>query len=135
MPVELTPMKMLQVVIPGDRLEAVRELLALAQVGGYTVVPNVSGMGHHGYHEGRLLFNELNSQVMIVAVVTADRVDTIVTGLEELFGRMYVIERARFDTASRAHPLVGVKMFARLARTLALRLRRADVDLRAFYET
>ena len=87
MSIELTPMKMLQVVIPGDRLGTVRELLALAHVSGYTVVPNVSGMGHHGYHEGRLLFNELNSQVMIVAVVTADRVDPIVSGLEELFAR------------------------------------------------
>lgn len=87
MSVELTKMKMLQVVIPGDRLGAVRELLAVAKVSGYTVIPNVSGMGHHGYHEGRLLFNELNSQVMIVAVVTADRVDPIVSGLEELFSR------------------------------------------------
>jgi len=30
---------------------------------------------------------------------------------------------------------VGVKMFARLARALALRLRRTDIELRAFYET
>jgi len=48
---------------------------------------------------------------------------------------LYVIERAQFDGTSRAYPLVGVKMFARLARALALRLRRTDIELRAFYET
>ncbi|MDI1334698.1 MAG: SulP family inorganic anion transporter [Lacunisphaera sp.] len=48
---------------------------------------------------------------------------------------LYVIERSQFDATSRSHPLVGVKMFARLARALAVRLRRTDIELRAFYET
>lgn len=48
---------------------------------------------------------------------------------------LYVIERPRFDETSRAYPLAGVKMFARLARALALRLRHTDIELRAFYET
>ncbi len=47
---------------------------------------------------------------------------------------LFVISRARFDAAARAHPLVGVKIFARLARALALRLRRTDAELRAGYE-
>jgi SulP family sulfate permease len=47
---------------------------------------------------------------------------------------LYVISRARFDEVSRAHPLVGVKIFARIARTLALRLRRTDSELRAIYD-
>ena len=48
---------------------------------------------------------------------------------------LYVISRARFDEVSRGHPVIGVKMFARLARMQALRLRRADAELRALYET
>ena len=48
---------------------------------------------------------------------------------------LFVITRARFDEVSRAHPVVGVKMFARLARAEALRLRQADAELRAWYET
>lgn len=87
MPLELTPMKMLQVVVPGERFATIKELLGRAQVSGYTVIPNVSGMGHHGYHEGRLLFNELSSQFMIVAVVAEDRVESIVAALEELFAQ------------------------------------------------
>jgi len=47
---------------------------------------------------------------------------------------LFVISRARFDEASRTHPLIGVKVFARLARALALRLRRSDVELRSFYD-
>lgn len=48
---------------------------------------------------------------------------------------LYVIDRANFDVTSRAHPLIGVKLFARLARTLSVRLRHANLELRAFYET
>ncbi len=48
---------------------------------------------------------------------------------------LFVISRTRFDESSRAHPIVGLKIFARLARALALRLRRTDGELRAFYDT
>jgi len=48
---------------------------------------------------------------------------------------LFVISRAKFDEKSRPQPLMGVKIFARLARTLALRLRHSDVALRAFYDT
>lgn len=47
---------------------------------------------------------------------------------------LFVISRSRFDEASRAHSLMGVKVFARLARTLALRLRHSDRELRTFYD-
>jgi SulP family sulfate permease len=47
---------------------------------------------------------------------------------------LYVISRARFDQASLAQPQLGVKIFARLARTLALRLRHSDGELRALYD-
>ncbi len=48
---------------------------------------------------------------------------------------LFAISRARFDEVSRAQPVIGVKMFVRLARAQALRLRRADAELRAWYET
>ncbi len=48
---------------------------------------------------------------------------------------LFVISRARFDEISKAHPLVGVKMFARLARALAIRLRHTDSELRALQES
>jgi SulP family sulfate permease len=57
--------------------------------------------------------------------------DAIATSDTELF----VISRARFNEMSRPHPLLGVKMFARLARALALRLRHTDAELRALHES
>jgi SulP family sulfate permease len=47
---------------------------------------------------------------------------------------LFVISRARFNEMSHEHPLLGVKVFARLARALALRLRRTDGELRTLYE-
>ncbi len=85
MSLPLTPLKMLQIVVPGERIEAIKELLLLAKVSGYTVIPNVSGMGHDGYHEGRLLFNEMNSQVLVMSVLSEEQVDVVMSGLDQLF--------------------------------------------------
>lgn len=48
---------------------------------------------------------------------------------------LYIISRDRFDEVVRVHPLIGIKIFARLARTLALRLRHTDAELRALQES
>ena len=53
----LTPMKKLAIVVSGEHAGDVRELLA-EYVSGYTQIAPVSGLGHHGYHEGRLLYND-----------------------------------------------------------------------------
>lgn len=47
---------------------------------------------------------------------------------------LYALSRRRFDEVARPHPLLSVKIFARLARALALRLRTADGELRALQE-
>ena len=47
---------------------------------------------------------------------------------------LYVISRDRFDEVVRAQPLVGIKIFARLARVLANRLRHTDAELRALQD-
>ncbi len=47
---------------------------------------------------------------------------------------VYAISRARFNEAAHQHPLLGVKVFARLARALAIRLRHTDNELRALQE-
>ena len=42
---------------------------------------------------------------------------------------LFVLSRHRFDEAARRAPELGVEIFSRLARVLALRLRRTDVEL------
>lgn len=47
---------------------------------------------------------------------------------------LYVLSRARFNEQSRSNPEFGVRVFARLARAIALRLRQTDSELRALQE-
>ncbi len=47
---------------------------------------------------------------------------------------LYVIARDHLDEVVRAQPLVGIKIFARLARVLATRLRHTDAELRALQD-
>ncbi len=101
--------------------------LFLIRRGHVRLVLPVNGSDHHnlaacgrGDFFGEVAFLDRGGR-------SADAVATTPTDL-------YVISRARFDAVSRAHPVVGVKMFARLARVLALRLRHADGELRAWYE-
>ena len=48
---------------------------------------------------------------------------------------LFVISRTSFNDVVRSHPLVGVKVFARLARALAVRLRYTDTELRGLSES
>ena len=47
---------------------------------------------------------------------------------------LYVLSRGRFNERSRSNPTVGVQVFARLAFSIADRLRQADAELRALEE-
>lgn len=88
----LTRMAKIEVVVDGDRVPAVRDLFLDAGASGYTAVSGVSGFGHHGYHEGRLLFNDRASLSLLITVVPPDKVDTIVAGVRRLFDdRMGVV--------------------------------------------
>jgi nitrogen regulatory protein PII len=81
----LTPMKKVEIVVDGEQEQAVKELLSEARVSGYTMLGNVSGMGHHGRHEGRLLFDDVGTQVMFVTVVPEEALDALFDGLLPLF--------------------------------------------------
>jgi len=47
---------------------------------------------------------------------------------------VFVLSRARINQLSRAHPVVGATVFARLARALAKRLRRTDAEIQSLRE-
>ena len=77
----LHPMKEIKIIIEGEHLKFVSDLLAKVKATGYTVISNISGKGHHGFHEGHLMFNDTNSQVMIFTVVPEEKVEPILAGL------------------------------------------------------
>lgn len=83
----LVLMKRVEIIIQGEDLHNVEELLVKAHVAGFTIVPNVSGRGHHGLHEGHLLFNDMHTLDLLFTVVPEDRVEPILAGLTTLFER------------------------------------------------
>ena len=90
----LTPMKKVNIIVSGERIPFVRDLLARVRVTGYTIIPNVSGMGHSGFYEGNLIYNETSTLVLLMTVVNEEKVELILEGLTPLFERysgiMYV---------------------------------------------
>lgn len=56
--------------------------------------------------------------------------DAVVTSDTDL----YVLSRQRFEEVAKQHPLLGGKVFARMARVLAFRLRYTDGEVRALQE-
>lgn len=91
------------------------------------VLPLASGRQHHlasfarGDFFGDMAFLDH-------AVRSADAVAS--TAVE-----LYSLSRARFDAVASAHPETGKKVFARVARALAIRLRQTDAELRALQDS
>ena len=83
----LHPMKEIRIILPGEQLKFATDLLDNVKATGYTIIHNISGKGHHGLHTGHVMFNEMESLVMLMTVISKDRVDPILAGLKPLFER------------------------------------------------
>jgi nitrogen regulatory protein PII len=80
-------MKEIRIILPGEHLTFATDLLDNVKATGYTIIHNISGKGHHGFHTAHAMFNEMESLVMLMTVVSQDRVDPILAGLKSLFER------------------------------------------------
>lgn len=81
----LHPLKKIEIIVRGEKEPFVQDLLDESGVSGYTIHRNVAGRGEHGFHEGRLLFNDREALVMFFAVAGEETIQTIVDGLTPLF--------------------------------------------------
>lgn len=92
----LTKMTKIEVVVSGSDAPAVRELIQSVGATGYTSLSGVSGLGHHGYHQGRLLFNQQATLELLITVVPESKVEPLLAGLRPLLdassGVMFVTE-------------------------------------------
>jgi nitrogen regulatory protein PII len=77
-------MAKIEVVVSGSEAPAVREIFKQSGVTGFTSVSGVSGLGHGGYHQGRLLFNDQATLEMLITVVTFEKIDSLLAGLRPL---------------------------------------------------
>lgn len=82
----LHPMKEIRIIIQGEHLKFATDLLD-DKATGYTIIHNISGKGHHGFHSAHPMFNEVDSIVMLMTVVKPDQVEPILAGLKPLFAR------------------------------------------------
>lgn len=78
-------MKKVEIIVQGQHQKEVEALLDRVHVSGYTIITDISGKGHHGLHEGHLLFNEMHSMVMIITVMPKEKVEAVLAGVVPLF--------------------------------------------------
>ncbi len=92
----LTKMTKIEVVVAGSDAPAVRDLIQSVGATGYTSLSGVSGLGHGGYHQGRLLFNQQATLELIITVVPEGKTEPLLAGLRPLLdassGVMFVTE-------------------------------------------
>ena len=92
----LTAMTKIEVVVAGEDVGRVRAIFERAGAIGFTTVTNVSGLGHAGYHEGRLAFNDQDALALLFTVIPDEVAATLVEALGTLFehrpGVMFVTE-------------------------------------------
>jgi nitrogen regulatory protein PII len=86
----------IEVVVSGGDAPAVREMIRSVGATGFTSVSGVSGLGHGGYHQGRLLFNQQAALELLITVVPEAKVEALLAGLRPLLdtssGVMFVTE-------------------------------------------
>ncbi len=83
----LYPMKKVEIIVRGEDLEFVLDLLEKAGISGYTIVHNLSGKGSHGFHEGHLLFNEEDTLAMVISVMPEEKAKAVLEGLTPFFNK------------------------------------------------
>ena len=101
--ISLHSMKKIEVIVSGENETMIADLMTEANLSGFTLLRNISGKGHHGFHEGKLLFNDKAILVMFIAVGPEESIATIALGMKTLFqknsGVMFVsdVAVARMD--------------------------------------
>ena len=104
---KLHAMKEIKIIIEGEHMHFVTDVLDRIKASGYTIFNNLSGKGHSGFHEGHMMFNDTSSLLMVLTVVPEEKLDPILSGikpfLERHSGSLFVIDasvlrRDHFDS-------------------------------------
>ncbi|QIK95985.1 DUF190 domain-containing protein [Sphingomonas sp. HDW15A] len=79
------PMKKIEVVVHAGDIKLIEAALRDAGVAGWTIIRDVAGMGHHGFHQARTIFSDETGLVMFVGVAPAQRIRQAALEIETLF--------------------------------------------------
>lgn len=80
-------MKKIEVIVSGKNERLISNMLNNANISGFTLLRNVSGKGHNGFHEGKLLFNDKAVLVMFIAVASEEAIESIALGMKSLLAK------------------------------------------------
>lgn len=83
--IRLHRLKKIEVVVHAEDLTIVREVMAAAGVTGWTMIRDVAGLGHGGFHQGRTIFSDQSGLVMFIGVASPGLVAEAAKGLARVF--------------------------------------------------
>jgi nitrogen regulatory protein PII len=75
----------IEVVVHAEDGDLVKDILAAGGVAGWTMIRDVSGMGHGGFHHGKSIFNDKTGLVMFVGVGSEKVIGDVARGIAQLF--------------------------------------------------
>lgn len=81
----LHQLKKIEVIVHAEDQRPVEELLHVAGIGGWTMIRDVAGQGHGGFHQARSIFNDQTGLVMFIGVGDGAAIAGVARGLARLF--------------------------------------------------
>lgn len=78
-------LRKIEIVVRAEDHQLVEELLVASGIGGWTMIRDVAGMGHGGFHQGKTIFNDQTGLVMYVGVAEGKVISDVARGLARLF--------------------------------------------------
>lgn len=81
----LHPMRKIEVIVHAADHGLVERNLRAAGIAGWSMIRDVAGMGHGGFHQGRTIFNDETGLVMFVAVGDGQRIKEVASAMRVVF--------------------------------------------------
>ena len=78
-------LRKIEIVVRAEDHRLVEDLLDASGIGGWTVIRDVAGMGHSGFHQGKTIFNDQTGLLMFVGVAEPKVIADVARGLGRLF--------------------------------------------------
>jgi nitrogen regulatory protein PII len=83
--IQLHRLKKIEVVVHAEDIATVRDVITAAGIAGWTMIRDVAGLGHGGFHQGRTIFSDRSGLVMFIGVAAPDLLSEAVKGLGRVF--------------------------------------------------
>ena len=78
-------LRKIEIVVRAEDHQLVEDLLDASGIGGWTMIRDVAGMGHSGFHQGKTIFNDQTGLLMFVGVAEPKIIADVARGLARLF--------------------------------------------------